>query len=90
MKFEIGDKVRISDEYHWARGATGSVEPPPESAKALAADGGEPWDGWHRFVIGVQGGIEFFWVVFDEPQIDADGDGPYQGGEIHADMMERV
>lgn len=58
--------------------------------KALAADGGAPWDGWHRFVKGVRGPIEFFWVAFDEPQIDADGDGPYQGGEIQADMIEHV
>lgn len=24
----------------------------------------------------------FYWVDFDAPQIDADGDGPYAGGEI--------
>jgi hypothetical protein len=24
----------------------------------------------------------FYWVWFDEAQVDAEGDGPYQGGEI--------
>ena len=90
MKFTVGDRIRISTEYHWARGATGTIESPPEPAKALAADGGEPWVGHHRFVKGVRGPIEFFWVMFDEPQRDGDGDGPYRGGEIEANMIEPV
>jgi len=32
--------------------------------------------------------IEFYWVNFDEPQNDLDGDGPYLGGEIEAEMIE--
>jgi hypothetical protein len=28
------------------------------------------------------GKITCYWVWFDEPQLDADGDGPYRGGEI--------
>lgn len=23
-----------------------------------------------------------YWIVFDEPQLDGDGDGPYRGGEV--------
>lgn len=30
----------------------------------------------------------FFGVIFDEPQADADGDGPYGAAEIHADQLE--
>lgn len=32
--------------------------------------------------------IVFYWVAFDEPQKDADGDGPYKGGEIDAEAIE--
>jgi hypothetical protein len=31
---------------------------------------------------------EFCWVWFDEPQKDADGDGPYKGGEIEVSAIE--
>ena len=42
-------------------------------------------DGWHgvwRHVNSLKGLLTFYWVVFDQPQIDADGDGPYGGAEI--------
>jgi hypothetical protein len=29
-----------------------------------------------------------YWVVFDEPQFDDDGDGPYTGGEVLARFVE--
>jgi hypothetical protein len=32
--------------------------------------------------------IVFYWVAFDEPQKDADDDGPYEGGEIDAEAIE--
>jgi len=31
-----------------------------------------------------------YWVWFDEPQFDADGDGPYRGGQIHEDAMALI
>ncbi len=89
MKFYPGDQVRISTEYHWAQGALGTIVEPPEFARQLVQDR-DPWEGWHRFVQGVKGPIEFYWVDFDEPQIDADGDGPYAGGEIRAEMIEHM
>ena len=29
----------------------------------------------------------FYWVKFDEPQLDADGDGPYHEAEIDSDYL---
>jgi len=87
MKLHPGDRVRISIKYHWAQGAYGIIAEPPEFARQLVQDD-NPWDGWHRFVHGGKRPIEFYWVDFDESQIDADGDGPYSGGEIEADMIE--
>lgn len=87
MKFKLGDRIRISQNYHWAQGASGTITEPPPFVRQLVA-GQAPWQGWRRFVPGVSGAIEFYWVTFDEPQVDADGDGPYTGGEIEADVIE--
>lgn len=87
MKFHPGDRVRISTEHHWAQGTLGTIDEPPVFAQRLVEDE-SLWEGCHRFVQGVQGPIEFYWINFDEPQIDQDGDGPYTGGEIEARMIE--
>ncbi len=31
-----------------------------------------------------------YWIVFDEPQRDADGDGPYAASEVLAKYIERL
>ncbi len=89
FKFDIGDKIRVSKKYHWAQGAYGTIAKPPDFVWQLT-EGEASWKGWHRFVQGRKGKIEFYWVNFDEPQFDADGDGPYKGGEIKAEMIERL
>ena len=89
IEFFPGDRVRISATYHWARNAIGTVAEPPEVAQQLVEDHA-PWDGWHHLVEGVSRTIEFYWVWFDEPQKDGDGDGPYRGGEIEADALTHV
>ncbi len=89
MKFNPGDRIRISTKYHWAQGSYGTIAEPPEFARQLVQDE-YPWDGQHRFVQGVREIIEFFWANFDEPQFAANGDGPYTGGEIEAEMIELV
>jgi hypothetical protein len=87
LKFKPGDKVCVSSRYHWVQGAIGTIAEPPEFARRLA-EIEAPWEGWHRYVEGTGQPIEFYWVWFDEPQLDADGDGPYRGGEIDASMLE--
>ncbi len=87
MRFQPGARVRISTKHYWAQGAHGTIAEPPEFARQLVKES-NPWEGWHRLVQGATGLIEFYWVNFDEPQIDADGDGPYSGGEIVVEMIE--
>jgi hypothetical protein len=86
MRFQLNDRVRVSPTYHWAQGAMGTISEPPEFLR-LVSQTDYPWEGYHRFVKGREGPIEFFWVLFDEPQNDADGDGPYKGGEIDVNEL---
>jgi|GEM_PF-821334 hypothetical protein len=89
MNYKPGDKVRISLNYHWAQGASGTIDNAPDFAKELVARE-SPWEGHRRFVQGVEGLIEIYWVWFDEPQYDPDGDGPYKGSEIESDAIESM
>jgi len=78
-KFSSGDRVVISPDYHWAKNATGRIGAPPAQAVGLSG----PWsDDLTRAVQTRQGVAIFYWVWFDEPQRDAEGDGPYTGAEI--------
>jgi len=51
-----------------------------------------PWDNggltWQE--ISALGENTVHWVWFDEPQHDADGDGPYRGGTIWASALKLV
>jgi hypothetical protein len=69
-KFAIGDRVRVLENHHWARGALGSITRPAREVATVAGSG------------------FFFWVDFDVSQMDADGDGPYFGGEIISTALE--
>lgn len=82
-----GDRVRVSKHYYWAQGALGTIDDAPDFAKELVA-GEAPWEGHRRFVHGAEGMIELYWVWFDEPQYDPDGDGPYKGSEIESIAVE--
>src|SRR5688500_11602429 len=73
-----GQVVAISRTHHWAKGALGTVGQPPRAVRELAGD----WQGCVRNVRTVQETMPYYWVNFDEPQLDADGDGPYAAGEI--------
>jgi hypothetical protein len=88
MILQVGDRIRVSENYHWAKGALGIISDPPDFAKQLA-DNDSVWHGIRHLVKGSHGVIEFVWVWFDEPQIDSDGDGPYKGAEIPIDAIIR-
>jgi hypothetical protein len=79
-----GQRVRVSPDYHWAKSATGVIDRPPRPVKKLSRD----WSGCSRFVKAGEGFIEFYWVKFDVPQRDAEGDGPFDGGEIDTRFIE--
>jgi hypothetical protein len=82
----VGDRVRISLDHGWARGATGVVkEPPPAVARF-----GAPWDGLRRYEERPSGRTIFYWIRFDEPQKDAAGDGPHKAAEIDSRYLDRL
>jgi hypothetical protein len=76
--FEKGARVSVSPEYHWAKGAKGTVGIPPEVVRRIAGN----WQGVRREVDAVRGPITFYWIYFDTPQPDLDDDGPFVGAEI--------
>jgi small-conductance mechanosensitive channel len=78
-KFSAGDRVRVSDDFFWARGASGMISRPPDEVTAISG----MWNGeLTRQEISALGTNTVYWVWFDEPQYDAEGDGPYRGGSI--------
>lgn len=84
--FSIGSRVSISENYHWAKNAIGTISKPPEVVQEMS-DG---WKGNVREVKSLKGVLLFYWVKFDEPQIDADGDGPYQEAEIDSNFIIQI
>jgi len=86
-KFSSGDHIQIVDEFFWANGATGVISTPPCEITAISG----PWDGGltqqEESALGTN---TVYWVWFDEPQYDADGDGPYKGGQIWETALSLV
>jgi len=77
--FAERDRVRVSDDFFWACGATGTIAKPPDAITAISG----MWDGeLTRQEHSALRTNTVYWVWFDEPQYDADGDGPYRGGSI--------
>jgi hypothetical protein len=86
-KFNSGDRVRVSDTFFWARGAFGTISSPPEEVTTISG----PWDGGLiRIEKSALGENTVYWVCFDEPQLDADGDGPYRAGSIWESALSLI
>ena len=81
--FSVGDRIKISENYHWAKKATGEVVAPPKYIVEIS----KGWKGNVRELNSLKGILLFYWVKFDEPQIDADSDGPYQEAEIDSNFI---
>jgi hypothetical protein len=78
-RFFAGDRIRVSHDFFWAKGATGTISTPPDAVTAISG----AWDGGlTRQEASALGTNTVYWVWFDVPQHDADGDGPYSGGQI--------
>ena len=86
MAISIGDRVRITDGNHWAKGATGIITDPPELARCVGPGWNEHTRTMHED--GVE--ITMYWVQFDNPQNDPEGEGPYDGSEVDARFLEKV
>ena len=78
--FSVDERVLVADDFFWAAGASGTVAKAPPEVTMLSG----PWDndGLTRQERSALGENTVHWVWFDEPQFDADGDGPYRGGQI--------
>jgi hypothetical protein len=73
--FSVGDRGRISEAYHWAQGATGTIVEPPWPNPPAGQN--------FREVPSPEGLLRFYWVEFDEPHEDDERDGyRYSSGEI--------
>ena len=87
QSFLEGDRVRVSEQFFWARGATGTVSRPPVEVTTISG----PWDaGLTRIERSVFGANAVYWIWFDDPQLDADGEGPYRGGSICASALTKL
>lgn len=81
--FTIGNKVKISENYHSFKNATGKIVEPPD----YIVENSDGWKGIVRKVDSLKGILLFYWVKFDEPQIDSDGDGHYDEAEIDSNYL---
>ena len=85
--FPLNTRVEVGQDYYWAKGATGTIVMPPDYIVDLAPG----WTGHKRWdPLFPGGGRHAYWVSFDEPQRDQDGDGPYWAGEIDALALRAV
>jgi hypothetical protein len=82
-KFVEGDRIVVSQEFFWAKAATGTIRKPPSEVIQI----GGAWNGLTRTEKSALGEHTVYWVEFDEPQRDADGDGPYRAGCIHENSL---
>ena len=86
-KFSLGDRVLVSDDFFWAKGATGTISNPPPEVIAISG----PWHGGlTRIERSTLGEATVYWVWFDEPQRDTHGEGPYKGGCIHENALTLI
>jgi hypothetical protein len=61
----------------------GTISAPPPQVTAISG----PWDaGMTR----QEGEWTVYWVWYEAPQFDAEGDGPYSGSSIRESAMRRL
>ena len=78
-KFASVDRIQVAADFFWAKLATGTVSAPPEQVTAVSGQWDDDLTRQENSALGIN---TVYWVWFDEPQHDADGDGPYRGGTI--------
>jgi hypothetical protein len=76
--FVMGDKVAVRPNCGWPDLPTGRIVPVPEAVKSIS----KGWNVYSRRHYARGQYRRSYWVEFDIPQFDADGDGPSPGAEI--------
>ncbi len=85
--FSLNQKVKVSLNHFWAKGQFGIISKVPREVKELSSG----WeDDYSKKVKTTAGDKLFYWVVFDSPQVDASGDGPYKEAEIELQFLEPI
>jgi hypothetical protein len=82
--FAVGDRVNISSAHSWAGGISGVISTPSvnfEDEETILP---------FRDIRTPHGTKRLYWVTFDSPCYDADGDGPYSEAEIDSKYLEVV
>jgi len=76
-KFRVGDAVRVVPGSNWKPGAQGVVSSWPTDEGTIVRE------------IRQSGAItRYLWILFEEEQEDADGDGPYIAGQVSEEHLE--
>lgn len=86
-KFSAGDRVRVAEVFLWARGAAGAVAPPPPEVLAISGAWEDNLTWMEEGPFGIN---RVYWVWFDTPQYDPDGEGPFIGGCIWETALTRI
>lgn len=89
MKFNEGDRVKVKPHLWWPNGAVGVVSLPSESVREALA-GEVELTGTQRTIAGKDRIITSVWVEFEKPTMDCSDDGPYLGGEVSMEYLERI
>lgn len=83
--YRAGERVRIRRDQEYGPG------PWPAEPTGIITDHPASLDGTPYVVTQtVSGPRRSYWIVFDEPQFDADGDGPYGSSEVLDKYLERA
>lgn len=76
MDFTVGTRVQVLRDPDFGPG--------PWPSEPMGTIRGGP-----EVVRGRNGALDTYWVVFDEPQLDTDGDGPYESSQVLGRYLRR-
>jgi len=82
----VGKKVKLCGNHGFENGATGTIAYPP----GILTFYDELGENFYRKAQTPEGEKIYLWVIFDQPQLDDDEDGPYVSAEINIDNLEPV
>lgn len=92
QRFQNGSRVRVDEESGWFGGPVGTIRTWRGAVGVLLTRLGENLDEQQlaRVVNTVDGPELSYWIRFDSPQLDAEGDGPYESAEVLDRYLQSV